>query len=411
MALTFRDAPAFWRETLAVTVGALACGAFAPFVTTVPLDVAAGSAALLGGSIGAALTRTKPVSSAWRMLIGSVGGTLAALGSAALATRFGLGGDGVLIGGALGALTIGSLLGSDDDTRGHGVAHAGSLAAVLGTGLVGVLALQHVAAFSVAEGASRAVSSSTMAGAFALWVAAAAGLRRLQKDIDPIFARGANVLDACAEPVRAKVQDALSAYADILDALSKEGVTPELAADAKKSAVDLMQALLETAGRWKQIERDVGSPRLAALDEKIAALHKRTAETTDGVTLAHLARASQALHAQKAAVDGLRVGLARAEAALDAHIALLERLRLAVAQHRATDRERLAVELSAVADQVTLLSDDLESLTAAIREAEAFSDRRLLADVERVGRRALDAIEAEGVVKEQPVDAEHAARR
>jgi len=406
MPLTFRDAPAFWRETLAVTAGALAVGLAAPLATGVPLDVAAASAALLGGSIGAALTRERPASAFLRGVVGVVGGTLAALGSAALATRFGVGATGVALGGGLGALTIASLLGSDEDARGHGLAQAAGLATAVGTGVVGVHALAHIASFAQSTSASPTLTSATMAAGMGLWIAAAAGVRRVQRVRDAIVVRGEEVLVALADPVRAKVIDALQAYAEMHEALAKGGMAPDTVGDAKMHARRLMEALLETASTWKQIERDVKSPRLRALDDKLADLERRTELTTDAVTLGHLARAGQALRAQKSALEGLKVGAVRAEAALDAQMALLERLRLAIAQHRISDRERFAVELSAVADQVTLLSDDLESLSAAIAEAESFSDRRMLADVERAGRRALDALTVEASDGEPAVERE-----
>ena len=64
-----------------------------------------------------------------------------------------------------------------------------------------------------------------------------------------------------------------------------------------------------------------------------------------------------------------------------------------MAQHKVSDRERFTVELAAVGDQVAHLSADLESLSAAIAEAEAVSDRKFLADLERAGRRALATLE------------------
>ena len=391
MPLTFRDAPAFWRETLAVTVGAMVVGIAAPFVAGVPLDVAAGSAALLGGSIGAVVTRRRPLGGLLRFMIGAGGGTLAALGSAALATRFGLA-HGALLGAGLGAVTLASLLSSADDAHEDGVAQATGLVASAGAGMVGIAALHHIAAFTTSAGMPVTFASATMAGALGLWIAAASGLRRVQQERDAILVRGDDVLVGMAEPVRTKVHDALAAWGEIEAALARDDVTYDLVAEARGHARRLMEALLETAHTWKLIERDVGSPRLQALDDKLASLAQRSGETTDAVTLGHLARAAQAVRAQKSAVDGLKVGLQRAEAALDAHMALLDRMRLAVAQHRAIDRERLSIELNAVADQVTLLSDDLESLSAAIAEAESLSDKRLLADVGRAGHRALDAL-------------------
>ena len=181
-------------------------------------------------------------------------------------------------------------------------------------------------------------------------------------------------------------------------------MSTETAGEAKRQARLLVESMLETAHTWKQIHGDLSSPRLRGIEDKLVDLEKRASETTDAVTQGHLQRAAQALRAQKAAIDGLKVGCARAEAAIDAQVALLERLRLAVAQHRVSDRERFAVEVSAVADQVSKLSDDLESLSAAIAEAESLADRRVLADLERLGRKALtqlDDVKVEATVEEK----------
>jgi hypothetical protein len=101
----------------------------------------------------------------------------------------------------------------------------------------------------------------------------------------------------------------------------------------------------------------------------------------------------------------LKINMGRAEAAIDAQLALMERLRLAVAQHRVSDRERFTVELTAVAEQAGRLSDDLETLSMAIAEAESLSDRRTLADLERDARRSMAAVTIDsGVDVEAPVE-------
>src|SRR5688572_11419744 len=110
MSFNFRDAPAFWRETLAVTGGAVVAGAtlgvVGPDAVGLSLTAAAGGAALLGGSIGAALTRERPKQKALRAVLGVVGGALAAFGFAALTQSFGLGLVGGAIGGWLGGLAL-----------------------------------------------------------------------------------------------------------------------------------------------------------------------------------------------------------------------------------------------------------------------------------------------------------------
>lgn len=398
---TFRDAPGFWRETLAVTGGSVAAGVavgvIGPAALGLPVVAAAGGAALLGGSVGAALTRQKPAQKVVRGVIGMVGGAFAAAGFAALSAVFGLGVAGSLVGGALGGLALGALLSAEDRKRvGSQVA---GLAAAATTGAVGAFALEKIAAFATSETAPIGFTAAAMAGVLGLWVAAASGLRRIEAVRDPLIERSAAVLEDLAEPARAKVKDGLSTWTEINEGITKDGqMSPETAAEAVRQARKLVESMLETAHTWKQIHHDLSSPRLSGIAEKLADFEKRIDETNDEVTKGHLLRAAQALRAQKSAIDGLKVGTGRAEAALDAQVALLERLRLAVAQHRVSDRERFAVEVSAVADQVARLSDDLESLSAAIAEAESLSDRRVLADLERAGRRALEQLGADGGV-------------
>lgn len=398
MSVTFRDAPGFWKETLAVTGGAVAAGVAVgvagPGALGLPLVAAAGGAALFGGSVGAAVTRERPSQKGLRLALGVAGGALAAFGFAALAHSLGLGGAGTIVGGWLGGLALGALLGSEEKMK--PASHVVGLVASSTTGAVGAVALARIAEFAVSESAPVGITAATMAGALGLWIAASSGLRRFEQVRDPLVTKGEGVLEGLADPVRAKVVDGLQTWQEIEEGLQKDGaMTGETAGEAKKQARLLVESMLETAHTWKQIHADLSSPRLKGIEEKLADLEKRAGETTDQVTAGHLLRAAQALRAQKAAIDGLKVGCARAEAALDAQVALLERLRLAVAQHRISDRERFAVEVSAVADQVARLSDDLESLSAAIAEAEALSDRRLLADLERAGRRALSQLDAE----------------
>jgi hypothetical protein len=401
MSVTFRDAPGFWKETLAVTGGAVAAGTavglVGPAVLGLPLVAAAGGAALFGGSIGAAVTRPRPSRRALRVLLGVAGGTLAAFGFAALAHSFALGAAGSVVGGWLGGLALGALLGSEERMKPG--AHLAGLFAASTTGAVGALALTRIAEFAISESAPIGITAATMAGVLGLWVAAASGLRRFEKVRDPLVEKGEAVLEGLVDPVRTKVIDGLQTWQEIEDGLGKDqGMSAETADEARKQARLLVESMLETAQTWKQIHADLASPRLKGIEPKLVDLEKRAAETTDSVTAGHLMRAAQALRAQKGAIDGLRVGCGRAEAALDAQVALLERLRLAVAQHRVSDRERFAVEVSAVADQVARLSDDLESLSAAIAEAEALSDRKLLADLERAGRRALSQLEHGGAL-------------
>jgi hypothetical protein len=390
MSITFRDPPSFWRETLAVTIGAAAAGVVLPLlVTTLPLAVVAPAGALLGGSIGAAVTRKRPKSGLVRAALGAVGGTLAALGHVALSTKFGLDLTGAIAGGALGGLALGGLLAGDeeDSTRSTVIGTVGATA----LGAIGVAGANQIAVYTAAEGASTVIAGGTIAGLLGLWVAAGAGLRRIEEVRDPLVVRYENLAEALKDPVASRVAEGMAAYQDIIANLERdESIGAVTGAEAKGHAVELTTAMLNTAEGWARIIGDSAGPSVEDIDEKLADLNMRTQSSSDPITLGHLTRAAQALRAQKTALEGLSVGRQRAEAAVDAQVALLDRLRLCIVQHQASDRERFALELNAVADQVSTLTDDLDSLTAAIAEAEAFSDRRLLADVERAGRRALD---------------------
>ena len=388
MNIAFRDPSGFYRETLAVTGGAAAAGLAIALVGFAPLEVAGGAAALLGGSVAAALTRARPTALWLRGVVGVVGGTLAALGFAALSSRLGLGTLGVVAGGALGGLALGSLLSSED--RLPRLSQLAGLSAATVVGAVGAVGISRIAAYAASEGVSPAFTTATMAGAFALWLSAAAGARRVQAVRDPLLDKAEEVLQSLADPMREKLIEGIGSWGEIEVAIDQDAaMADEARQETRKQARLLCETLVETARTWSQIHADISTPKVQALEAKVQELEKKAQQTTDGVTRGHLTRALAALHAQRSAVDGLKVGLGRAEAAADAQIALLERLRLAVAQHRVSDGERFDVELTAVAEQAGRLSDDLETLSQAIAEAESLADRRALADLERGARKAI----------------------
>jgi ElaB/YqjD/DUF883 family membrane-anchored ribosome-binding protein len=390
-----RDADALAKETTLVSVGAGAAALATTALTTLPLAVAAIAGALFGASLSAALTRS-PLGTGAKGLLGIVGGTLTALGFAALSTRFGLGDIGFLAGGALGGVALGALLSIDGGSKGSQAAGA-LLGGTLGA--VGAEASLHIARFAESTEAPAALSSTVIAALFGLWVTAGAGARRIERVRDALLVRAEALLRTLATNHARRVANAVQAYHDIEAGLSaSESVGPATSAETREHARSLLAAILDTAESLVKIEGDLARGHADELDARIEELAKKSESTTDTVTLSHLARAQQALRAQRAAVEGLAVGRGRADAALDAQLALVERLRLAVAQYQASDRERFALELAAVSEQVSRLSDDLDSLTSAIAEAEAFSDRRLLADIERTGRRALGALSDDATV-------------
>lgn len=400
MPIQFKDPAAFSKEIGAVTAGAAVAGAAVGVAGLLgaPMEAAAGAAALFGGSVAAALVHETPAATTFgegkpvlRGIVGAIGGAVAGLGFAALSWRLNLGLGGVVGAGALGGLALGTILGGD------GVKHrASQLAGLVGAtvvGAVGAAGLENAARFAASEGAPLALTTTTLAGMMGLWIAAGAGLRRLQPKADPLTEKANDLLETLAEPVRAKVLEGLATWSEIGQGIAKDASMSASSADeTRKQAEHLVTHVLETATTWGQIHSDLLSPKVKAVDDKLKDLDTRLAATDDEVTRGHLGRALAALKAQKSAVDGLKVNMGRAEAAIDAQLALLERLRLAVAQHRVSDRERFMVELSAVAEQAGRLSDDLETLSGAIAEAESLSDRRTLADLERDARRSMQTL-------------------
>lgn len=415
-AITFKDPAGFSREIGAVTAGAALAGAAVGVAGLMgaPMEAAAGAAALFGGCVAAAVVQETPAAMtfgekkpALRAVVGAIGGAVAGLGVAALSWRLNLGFGGVVGAGALGGLALGTMLGGD------GVKNRMSqLAGLIGAtvvGAIGAAGLENAARFAASEGSPMVLTTTTLAGMMGLWIAAGAGLRRLQPKADPITEQANDLLETLVEPVRSKVLEGVATWNEIGQGIAKDpSMSTSSADETRKQAVLLVTHVLETATTWGQIHSDLMSPKVKAVDEKLADLEARFAATTDDVTKGHLGRALAALKAQKSAVDGLKVNMGRAEAAIDAQLALLERLRLAVAQHRVSDRERFTVELTAVAEQAGRLSDDLETLSLAITEAETLADRRTLADLERDARKSLQSLADEVVVPTADKPAEKA---
>lgn len=397
MALSFRNSDGFWREALFVTGAATVAGFIAPLITGLPLAVVGPAAALFGGSVGAAWTRR---GATWaKAALGIVGGSVAALGHVALATRFGLGLPGALLGGTLGGLAIGSLLASDDAADDPASLGGSTMVGAIGgavLGMTGVVALGRVAAFAEAEQLSTLLTSGVGAGLMGLWVSAGAGLRRIESVRDPIIVRAERLMARTEDALRARVAQGINSYRAIMEACaSSPFLGPVMRQDTQRHGRELTQSLLDTLENFLQMGDALNAPGLSGVGERLEDLAERTKATDDPVTLGHLARATQALRAQQHAIDELTRGRIRAEAAMDAQCALLERMRLALSRASSDDREHLALEMEAVADQVDRLSDDLDSLSAAMAEAESYSDRRLLAEVENAGRRAIDRMGAE----------------
>ncbi|MCP4504580.1 MAG: hypothetical protein GY822_32130 [Deltaproteobacteria bacterium] len=389
MALTFRNSKEFVAEAGQVAAWAGVAGFIAPFVATGSLALGICGAALFGGTLGAAMSREGPVLS--KGLLGVIGGGLASLGFYALATRFGLGDMGALMGGALGGLGIGALLSSDEEDaseKNRTAAIGGFAGAVLG--LTSVAAVANVAQYAEATGAPILLVSGVSAGLMGLWMAAGAGLRRLEQTRDEIIVRAERLMSKLNRETQDQVAQGMLAYAEIKDSLCDESLMgPTLRHDATTQVNALANAILDTAEGHLQAQNSAAGSGLDEVDAKLERLSEKLEKTEDPVSLGHLTRAVQALRAQKSALSGLSRTRERAEAAMEAQLELLRRLRLAVNRARTEDKEHVALEFEAISDQVDALSDDVEALHSAISEAETFSDRQLLAEMERAGRRAL----------------------
>ena len=380
----------FAREVTAVTMGAATAGALLPALTSLPLIACAPAGALFGGSIASAFLLKRPVKKRWRALIGSAAGALAGAGYLALATKFGFEISGAIAGGALGGMALSTLLSSQKDNNFNRWSQLLSTAAATCIGGVGVYAATKNAEHLIAFNQFSLPASAGLAGLLGLWISTASGVRRLRPFVNTLDARLKHLLASAPAPLRSKVQEAARSYQEILKTLeegNQQWITQR--SETKSNATALMTSFLDVAEEAVRLLTQKSKHQPESLEEKLEDITQRMASCDDSVTLGHLTRAAQALRAQKSAIESVKVGYERSEAAMDAQLALLDRFRLAFVQYQTDDHERLTVELEAISEQILNFYDDLESIQAAMLEAESYSDRKLLADIEHAGRKAL----------------------
>jgi hypothetical protein len=388
--LRFDNDASFGKEVLAASAGAAAIGAIAPIVTSLPLIAAAPAGALLGGSIASALLFEKPVKKGFRALIGVAAGGLASVGYLALSTRFGLDMMGAVAGGCLGGMAMSTMLSHQTDRSYNQWSQILSTGLATVMGGVGILAAAKIAAYGAAENVPAVITSGTMAGLLGLWISTVSGVRRFRPFVNELDEKIKQLLANAPPAIRKTILEMNTAYKDILGTLQE----PEQAwiserLDCESLSTQLMASFLDTAEQAIRFYHQKEKHEEEAVTQKLADLTLRINSCTDSVTLGHLTRASQALRAQKSSIEAVKIGFGRTEAALEAQEALLKRLRLALVQFQADEEGRFALEIEAVSDQVMSLGDDLESIQSAMAEAEAYSDRKLLADIEQAGRKAL----------------------
>jgi len=384
MSLTFKKGSLFVRRTFGAVLGAAAAGLVAPLLSGLELSLIIPSAALFGATLGGVLQNDRPSGQGQRLIAGLVGGTLAGLCFFTLAFKFGfLGfGAGALFSGA----ALGALFTSDEDSKiaiGKGVIGGALLATI------GLMALMKIIVFGQSINAPLLFLSPLAAGFFALWISAGIGVSHLEEARDPLLDRYAALKNQLSKSLLKNTDQGLLSYTQVLAKLAHDSaIGAANSQEVRGHATSLFEALLHTCESWIQLNEGASNISLADVSARIEDLDTQLVDCDDAMTRSHLNRALSALKAQHSQVFALERTRKRSEAALHAQVALLERLRLCVAQYLASDRERFSVELSEVADQVEHLSEDLDSLSTAIAEADAFCDKRFLADVERAAKRA-----------------------
>jgi predicted nucleic acid-binding Zn-ribbon protein len=383
--------PPLWRQVLGAVLTSVAVGGAAGYV--VQQSYGAKAVALAGGASLLAMSLSgmwsAPRWKRWqRAIVGAVGGVGVSVLFVAMCAALPFGALNVVLAGAMGGAALGSVF--TDGVTSHRSSRLRGIVAATGTGMVGALALGSMQAYFASENTALATSTAVLAGAFALWVSAAAGIARLQPEPDPLMARASELMRSLADPMRTKVAEALASWNEILLGLdTMDDMSADHKRDAQTHATALMTSVLDTATTWRDISKEVHQPRAMDLQQRITELMARAEAATDPTTKAHLARAQHAMNAQLSAVQSLQVALGRADAAMDAQGALLERLRFAIAQHRVSDRERFHVELQSVAEEATRVSADLETLSSAMEDTDRITDQRALADFERALRVSL----------------------
>lgn len=398
MPFSFDNPKRFVRETLGAMAGAFTLTALGTFLVPAPALPEICAFAVWGTFLGMFLSTPKRTGRFRRGVLGTIWGGSTSILAYWATLRLGTQADGLWAVCALGGLGLGTWLALEGTQPAEAAApYRGRLLAALGGAIsagLGVFGAAQWLALAESHRVSHAFSAACIAGGFGLWLAAGTGLRHLTRAEHPAVKAARALLFRLQTPVSDMLKQAIAHFETLAQAARHETSPRAVQLEAENNTPRLAEALLrsmvQSAENWQNLHDALMTPQLQSVEDKIVRLTQARENNEDSIALAQLTRASQAVRAQQHALKSMETQKNRALANLEAQLALLERLHVAHLQFRLGDPQRFSVERDAVAEQVECLSDDFDALSSALLEAESYSDRDALAEVERTGRKALE---------------------
>lgn len=131
---------------------------------------------------------------------------------------------------------------------------------------------------------------------------------------------------------------------------------------------ELAMRILHIAHQCRSIQTDLGAAPASELEERIDALRRKAASTSDKSARATFLATIESLEAQKASVDAIARGLERVLARLHANVALLEKVRFSLVHARSASAEQMGGDVSPLVDTIDELSRALDATSQAVGE-------------------------------------------
>lgn len=131
---------------------------------------------------------------------------------------------------------------------------------------------------------------------------------------------------------------------------------------------ELALRILHIAHQCRTIQADLGAAPASELEERIDALRRKAAGTSDKSARATFLATIESLEAQKASVDAIARGLERVLARLHANVALLEKVRFSLVHARSANAEQMGGDASPLVDTIDELSRALDATSQAVGE-------------------------------------------
>lgn len=349
--------------------------------------VGAGLGALLG-EVACLLSGTELSGSRLFMVLAATG---AFAGVASRGRRWAAGGLGAVL-GALGSVASGlaaqwapfsaALLGvTAAPVLGEGEPRRRQLLTGIVAGALGYAGL-HVAQIILQSGILLALVPGPLAAAAAgatagLFIGLASAPRYLLEDPDPLEEAFRPALDRRDGEVHELLERSLEIHRTIRTELPLRFGEAGAAGLEARVAEQVMR-ILRIAEHCRQVQDDLDPEALALIEDRIASLEAKQANTWDQDAQQTYAHAISSLEAQRDGLGGLRAARERVVARLHVNVALLENLRMSFVRLRSADVELLDGE-STLGEAIEELGRELDATTAAITEvfpAPALPPRR-----------------------------------